>query len=137
MILFIISIFLVIIGIIFYDDWFDFVGSLSLVLGIVAVGVCCLFFVGSHSSRGVERRTENLLYEKSVLEYRLERQENNLVGNELLYNDIVKFNKQVNIGKRNLHNPWVNWMTDRVWENEEITYIEIPDLNYNFNNLNK
>jgi len=76
----------------------------------------------------VNTNYEDAVYEKQVLEYRLDNLNTtgNQVGNELLYNDIIEFNKKLRHEKRYVNNPWVNWFV-----NEKIAgldYIEIEGL---------
>lgn len=74
-----------------------------------------------------ENDYQNALYEKEVLEYRLEKEKNNVVGNELLYNDIVEFNNGLRNEKIWSANPWTNWFNNK--KIATIDYIEIPGLN--------
>lgn len=37
--------------------------------------------------------------------------------------DAIEYNQTVKIGKEHLANPWVSWLTDRIWEDAE--YIEV------------
>lgn len=88
------------------DIWFP-IGIVSIILGasgvIVTLAVICAAQIPS------ETNYQAALYEKSVLEYRLENQDDNIVGNELLFNDIVKFNNTLRQTKRYANSPWVNW----------------------------
>ena len=65
---------------------------------------------------------EQMLYKKEVLEYRVEHQEDNIVGNELLYQDIVEFNNQLRNTKRFANNIWTNWFA-----NDLVATIEYVD----------
>ena len=65
---------------------------------------------------------EQILYKKEVLEYRVEHQEDNIVGNELLYQDIVEFNNQLRNTKRFANNIWTNWFA-----NDLVATIEYVD----------
>ena len=67
---------------------------------------------------------EKKLYEREVLEYRLENADNNLTGNELLYNDIVDFNNTLRATKKYADNIWVNWLNNQ--KIASIDYIELP-----------
>ena len=66
---------------------------------------------------------ENKLYEKQVLEYRLEQVDDNITGNEMLYNDIVAFNNGLRRTKRLSNSPWTNWFFNK--DIATIDYIEI------------
>lgn len=67
---------------------------------------------------------ENKLYEREVLEYRLESADNNITGNELLYNDIVAFNNTLRATKKHAGNPWLSWFSNQ--KIASIDYIELP-----------
>lgn len=66
---------------------------------------------------------ENKLYEKQVLEYRLEQVDDNITGNEMLYNDIVAFNNGLRETKRWANSPWTNWFF-----NKDIATIDYIDI---------
>lgn len=66
---------------------------------------------------------QNKLYEREVLEYRIENMDDNIVGNEMLYNDIVEFNNSLRSTKKWANNPWTNWFNNR--DIATIKYIEI------------
>lgn len=69
---------------------------------------------------------EQVLYEKQVLEYRLEKQEDDLTGNELLYRDIVELNNRIMVNKRYSDNFWVGlFYNDKI---ATIDYIEIEGV---------
>ena len=68
---------------------------------------------------------QKVLYEREVLEYRLNHKENDFPGNEMLYSDIVEFNNKLRSQKKWANNPWTNW-----FNNEKIAaldYIELDD----------
>lgn len=88
----------------------------------------CLFIIGTLAvSFAVQEkigiRYANTLYEREVLEIRLENYENNIVGNELLYSDIVKFNNNLRNIKRKANNKWLN-----TFVNEDIATIDYIDI---------
>ena len=70
---------------------------------------------------------QKAVYQKEVLEYRLENANENIVGNELLYNDIVEFNNDLISVKKWSANPWTSWFNNA--KIATINYIEIPGLN--------
>ena len=70
---------------------------------------------------------QKAVYQKEVLEYRLENANENIVGNELLYNDIVEFNNDLTSVKKWSANPWTSWFNNA--KIATINYIEIPGLN--------
>ena len=65
---------------------------------------------------------EKALMQKEMLEYRLEN-DNIGIGNELLYNDIVKFNQELKDTKYYANNLWTNWFVNDYIA--KIDYIEI------------
>lgn len=70
---------------------------------------------------------QNMLYRKEILEYRIEHMEDNVTGNEMLYNDIVEFNNELRGIKKWASNPWTNWFNNgRI---ATIDYIELKGLN--------
>lgn len=66
---------------------------------------------------------EKTLYQREVLVYRLENIENDVVGNELLYNEIIEFNNDLRTTKYYANNLWTNWFFNQ--KIATIDYIEI------------
>lgn len=66
---------------------------------------------------------EKTIYERDVLEYRLEHSDENMIGNELLYNDIVKFNNSLRHTKEWADSPWISWFFNQ--KIADIEYIEL------------
>lgn len=66
---------------------------------------------------------EKTIYERDVLEYRLEHSDENMVGNELLYNDIVEFNNRLRHTKEWADSPWISWFFNQ--KIADIEYIEL------------
>jgi hypothetical protein len=58
-----------------------------------------------------------------MLEYRIEHMEENITGNEMLYNDIVEFNNTLRNEKKWALNPWTNWFNNQ--DIASIDYIEL------------
>ena len=88
---------------------------LSVVFGGIAVGNAIFY----------DLDYQNALYKREVIEYRLDHMEENIIGNEMLYNDIVEFNNMLRNQKKWANNPWTNW-----FNNEKIAaldYIELDD----------
>ena len=48
-----------------------------------------------------------------MLEYRIEHMEENITGNEMLYNDIVEFNNALRSEKKWANNPWTSWFNNQ------------------------
>lgn len=66
---------------------------------------------------------QSTLYEKEVIEYRIDNMSDNIVGNEMLYNDVVEFNNELRRIKKWANNPWVNLFYNQ--KIASIDYIEI------------
>ena len=108
-------------------DWEDILGGIStgvvIVVGfalfVETIMVACVQIPAKHDY-------EKVLMEKEMLEYRLENDSLG-VGNELLYNDIVEFNKELKDVKYHANNPWTNWFVNGYIA--EIDYIEVKENN--------
>lgn len=68
---------------------------------------------------------QSALYEKEVIEYRIDNMSDNIVGNEMLYNDVVEFNNELRRIKKWANNPWVSWFYNQ--KIASIDYIEIGE----------
>lgn len=66
-----------------------------------------------------EKNYQQVVYERQVIEYRLENKDDNIVGNELLYKDIVKFNNNLRNHKRYANSFWIG-----VFYNDKIATID-------------
>lgn len=69
---------------------------------------------------------QNMLHTKDMLEYRIEHMEENITGNEMLYNDIVEFNNKLRAEKKWALNPWTDW-----FNNQDIASIDYIELDGN------
>lgn len=78
--------------------------------------------LGNQLPRYANNEYENWIEEKTSLEYRLSIKEENQIGNELLYNDIVAFNNKLRDYKYNKKSLWTNWWY--VQKIADIDYIE-------------
>ena len=56
---------------------------------------------------------QDMLCKKEMLEYRIEHMEENITGNEMLYNDIVEFNNELRSEKKWANSPWTNWFNNK------------------------
>lgn len=101
------------------NDWFQIIGITITTAGIVALIVCslCISCILINS----DLNYENMLDQKEMLEYRLEKQ-SNIVGNELLYSQILEFNNELRSIKKWANNPWTNWFNNKKIAN--IDYIK-------------
>lgn len=95
-----------------------FIGAIATLFTIFGILITCTTY---------ENTYQNTIYEKQVIEYRLENEDENTVGNELLYNDIVEFNNSLRSVKKWANNPWTNWFYNA--DVATIDYIEIDGLN--------
>ena len=66
---------------------------------------------------------QNMLHTKEMLEYRIDHMEENITGNEMLYNDIVEFNNKLRAEKKWALNPWTDWFNNK--DIASIDYIEL------------
>lgn len=99
----------------------EFIGAILIILGAV-----CSFFTGVFIIDNVtsyELDYQNALHEKEMLEYRIDHIENNITGNEMIYNDIVEFNNELRAVKKWANNPWTNWFNNK--DIASLDYIEI------------
>ena len=67
---------------------------------------------------------QNNLHEREMLEYRIEHIEENITGNEMLYNDIAEFNNELRSTKKWANSPWTNW-----FYNQDIATIDYIEIN--------
>lgn len=93
--------------------------AIGILLVIISVGVS----IGVHINKDVDY--QNKLHEREMLEYRIDHIEDNITGNELLYNDIVEFNNYLRNIKKWAASPWTNWF----WNQDiaALDYIELTD----------
>ena len=106
------------------EDTVEFIGILFLVIGIFASVFTCGFVIGNAAT--YDLNYQNALHEKEMLEYRIEHMEENITGNEMLYNDIVEFNNGLRNVKKWANNPWTNW-----FNNQGVASIDFIELNIN------
>lgn len=70
-----------------------------------------------------DRDYEEMVYEKSVLELRLNNKDDNLVGNEFLYADIIDFNNKLRYERRYADSFWIG-----IFHNDKIATIEYIEI---------
>lgn len=121
----IVGIILIVIG---RDDWDinvkTILGILLTLIGVVALMVCSALAIITAATK--DKVYQDMLYQREVLEYRLSHEEENTIGNELLYSDIVEFNNELRSDKTYSDNIWINWFfNDKV---ATIDYIEIQEI---------
>jgi hypothetical protein len=86
------------------DVWMV-IGAAAVVFGLIgslSLGVTCLKV---SLTKDVDYQVA--LNERTSLVYRLENQESNLVGNEMLYSEITEFNSKLLTTKKWADNPWI------------------------------
>ena len=105
------------------EEWTNFVGWFLVVLGIVFNLFTVGFIIGNATT--CELNYQNVMHEKEMLEYRIEHREENITGNEMLYNDIVEFNNELRNVKKYANSPWTNWFNNQYIAS--IDYIELDD----------
>ena len=104
-----------------FNEILYIIAFLTTVIGSVALVVCSLFAIITVCTKNI--KFEKAAYEKEMLEYRLENQEENLVGGELLYNDILEFNNELKVHKKYSKNLFTNWYcNDKIAEMDYIDY---------------
>lgn len=109
----------------YYNDFgIDFCGVLLIAIGIVCGLFSFGFIIGNAAT--CELNYESVLHEKEVLEYRIEHMEENITGNEMLYNDIVEFNNKLRNTKKWANSLWTNW-----FNNQDIASIDYIKLDIN------
>lgn len=85
----------------------EFTGLLFIVLGALVSVICVGCIIGNASTR--DMTYQNVLHQREMLEYRIEHMEDNITGNEMLYNDIVEFNNNLRETKKFANSLWFNW----------------------------
>lgn len=102
------------------DGWLT-VGAVGLVLGTIGVVTSLVIICCTQIPKNLHY--EKALYEREMLVYRLENQDENIVGNELLYREITDFNNDLRSEKKLADNLWVNWFINE--KIATIDYIEV------------
>ena len=105
----------------FFDETLGVIAILTAAIGGVALLICSSFAIITVCTKNIE--FEKAACAKEMLEYRLENQEENLVGGELLYNDILEFNNGLKTHKKYSKNLFTNWYyNDKIAEMDYIDY---------------
>lgn len=104
-----------------WDNWAINAGG----IGAIAFGICAIVALALLLSVQINKDVEyqNALYEKEVIEHRINYMEDNIVGNEMLYHDIVEFNNDLRGVKKWANNRWTNWFVNDL--KADIDYIPI------------
>ena len=114
---------------VYFENWKvrETIGSskfATLFFGSIITVASLVFILVNVSIYDVEY--QNMLHTKEMLEYRIEHMEENITGNEMLYNDIVEFNNVLRAEKKWALNPWTNW-----FNNKDIASIDFIELDSN------
>lgn len=105
-------------------DWAFGVGILLVIIAFFSTIFVGVGIINTQANKDVYY--QNVIYEKEMLEYRIDNMEDNIIGNEMLYNDIVEFNNGLRSTKKWANSPWTNWMY-----NQDIATIDYIELNSN------
>jgi len=129
MLIVILLVVIIIVGIVFLvkDSWYKGAmyssGFIMVVLGGLLLLIALTFILETQIPSQINY--EKTLHRKEVLEYRLENIENDTVGNEYLYGDIVEFNNEVRAVKYWSKNLFTNWFYNK--KIASIDYIEFKE----------
>lgn len=122
MIITILSIATIIVGIILFKKTdFDFAGFILLMISGIVTFVMAICLLCVQVNKDVDY--QNALYQKEMIEYRIDHADEDIVGNELLYNDIVWYNNDLRFIKKWSNSYWTNWFF-----NEDIATIDYIEL---------
>lgn len=127
----VISIVLIVVGIRLYQNYnADDLGIALIFIGGFIGGLCLLVGLTIILTVQIPTQTdyENMMYEGEVLQIRLDNIDNNTVGNELLYQDIISFNQTIHRHIKWSNNLWVNWFWNQ--KIKDIPMIDIPGVEY-------
>lgn len=97
-----------------------FIGTVLGSILTICTTVLILVNIGNY-----DVKYQNALHQKEMLEYRIEHMEENITGNEMLYNDIVEFNNELRSTKKWANNPWTNWFNNQ--DIAAMDYVELED----------
>ena len=98
-------------------------GAATIITGAI-IAVCSIVLVLVNVAT-YDVDYQNMIHEREMLEYRIEHMEENVTGNEMLYNDIVEFNNALRVEKKWANNPWTDWFNNK--DIASIDYIELSD----------
>lgn len=101
------------------------VGIMTATIGLILTLVLGAYAVVVAVKVGIGTEYQNAVFERETIVYRLDKESENIVGNELLYNDIVEFNNKLRSAKNGAGNFWINWYYNK--DIATIEYIELPN----------
>ena len=93
------------------QDNLSFAGAMTTILSVIATVIC--FTIILYNVTMCDINYQNMLYAKEMLEYRIEHMDEDVIGNEMLYNDIVEFNNELRSEKKWANNSWTNWFNNQ------------------------
>lgn len=102
-------------------DTLNIFGSIGFIVGGICLLLCIMGILFTVVNYDIDY--QNKLYEKEMLEYRIEQIDEDITGNEMLYNDIVEFNNDLRHTKKRANNLWTNW-----FYNQKIASIDYVEL---------
>lgn len=105
-----------------FDNFLFFFGGIGLlIVGAIASVTCAVAVLSVQVNKDVDY--QSALYQKEMIEYRIDHADEDIVGNELLYNDIVEYNNDLRFIKKWSDSYWTNWFF-----NEDIATIDYIEL---------
>lgn len=117
-----------------YLDNFDMIVANKIgFIGLIIIGISsiCLFIFGTFIASVQIPKNKNyveMVYKREVIELRLDNIEKDLVGNELIYHDIIEFNNKLHTIKKYSKSIWLNWFCNDLIAT--IDYIQIDEITY-------
>lgn len=122
MIITILCVVAIIVGIILFNmTHYDFAGFMLLVISGIVAFFMAIWMLGVQANKDVDY--QSALYQKEMIEYRIDHADEDIVGNELLYNEIVEYNNDLRFIKKWSDSYWTNWFF-----NEDIATIDYIEL---------
>ena len=88
--------------------------------GIIGLAITCMLV---DNVANLNINYQNTLHKREMLEYRIGHVSENIIGNEMLYNDIVEFNNELRSQRKWANNLWTNWFNNKYIA--ELDYIEL------------
>ena len=109
-----------------YSFILEVFGSLTTVFSSIAMIAALVLII---CVQGTENSSYmDMVYQKQMLEYRLDHIDEDIVGNEMIYKDITFFNNELMKEKIWSSNKWTNWF----WSDKcaSIEYIEVEGIDW-------
>lgn len=104
-----------------YNDLLFGIGIILIIIALFATPFTAIGIVDAQFNGDI--KYQNKLHEREMLEYRIEHIEKNIIGNEMLYNDIVEFNNELRSVKKWSSSIWTNW-----FYNQDIAAMDYIEL---------